>query len=160
MKNKGKKKIGRVMKKIWKESRVNILIIILLLGVSVAFLHVLQKSLLNNAQQVGQALSENYSIEEEGNINAYEMLIRMGADSIDRLIKAGAGETELTLWIQGFLESIGDIMGDDVIDPYAVVDGTIIAANPWTGDAEFNISQAGWYQEAMAADGKQLLLPV
>lgn len=154
MKNKGNKKIGRVMKKIWKESRVNILIIILLLGVSVAFLHVLQKSLLNNAQQVGQALSENYSIEEEGNINAYEMLIRMGADSIDRLIKAGAGETELTLWIQGFLESIGDIMGDDVIDPYAIVDGTIIAANPWTGDAEFNISQAGWYQEAMAADGE------
>lgn len=146
--------LGRIVKKIWKNSRVNILIIFIFFAVSVLCLHILQNRLLDNAQQTGQALSQSYSVEEERNINTYKMLISFGADYMTRELEKGADDEKLTQWISEFFISIKAIVGSDIIDPYAVVDGKIIAANPWMGDATYDVKGSEWYNAAIAADGK------
>lgn len=95
--------LGRIVKKIWKNSRVNILIIFIFFAVSVLCLHILQNRLLDNAQQTGQALSQSYSVEEERNINTYKMLISFGADYMTRELEKGADDEKLTQWISEFL---------------------------------------------------------
>ena len=155
---KTKRKIGRelarISKNIWKNSRINIFIILLFLVVSILCLHILQVRLLDNAQQMGQALAESYSVEEERSISGYQMLITFGADALAKELESGASEEELFEWFQDYFESITRMAGSDVIDPYAVVDGKIIAANPWEGDATYDVYKTEWYQQAIAAQGE------
>ena len=45
------------------------------------------------------------------------------------------------------------MLGGDVVDPYVVLEGEILAATPWEGDADYNFREALWYQQAIEADG-------
>ena len=47
-----------------------------------------------------------------------------------------------------------DIVGEDEIDPYAVIDGKIVAADPWEGDGDYDVENTSWYTEAVEADGE------
>lgn len=45
-------------------------------------------------------------------------------------------------------------MGPDVVDFYAVIDGQIVAANPWEGDAAYRYEDTAWYRQAVEAGGE------
>ena len=152
-KRRNKKRRRHTLKKIWRLSGINICIILIFLGISIVCLHILQESLLNNTRQMGQALSQSYSLEEERSINGYRILIAYGANSMERELKSGAGNEELSQWLGEFFANIINLTGEGVIDPYAVVDGKIVAATPRDGNADFDPWQADWYKDALAADG-------
>ena len=38
-------------------------------------------------------------------------------------------------------------------DFYAVIDSTIVASNPWEGDATYQYEDTQWYQQAVQANG-------
>ena len=60
---------------------------------------------------------------------------------------------EIHDWLSGYFEKMTNIVGENVIDPYAVIGGQIVAANPWEGDENYDYTATDWYQQAIAADG-------
>ena len=50
-------------------------------------------------------------------------------------------------------------LGKGVVGPYLVVNGEIVAANPWEGDDEYNAASTSWYQMAMGSGRRMLYLP-
>lgn len=114
-------------------------------------LFVMRGVLLENAQKMGNEVAHSYSVESERNMITYESMMRLSTRYIEQQLDDGR---EPGRWIQDFLEGIGDVLGAGVIDPYAVIGGEIVAANPWTGDADYELERAPWYQTAIEADGE------
>ena len=44
--------------------------------------------------------------------------------------------------------------------PYIVLDGEIIALNPWEADESYDFQETQWYQEASAAEGEVIFTNV
>lgn len=109
-------------------------------------------TLLRNAYDTGSALSRSYAAEESDNLAVFETLLSFGAASLDRLAAVG-DEVELAEWMDLYFARLDTVLGSDMVDPYAVIDGKIIAANPWEGDTDYNIEETSWYQRAIAAHG-------
>ena len=141
-------------KQILRRMRFNIIALLVFLTIAVLGLHLLQARLLQNAQALGVTLARSCSIEEENNVTVYETLMRLGTQYIDRLLERDPEFQDIQEALERFYDNISETVGDSVIDPYAVVDGIIIAANPWEGDETFDVSQAEWYRKAIEADGE------
>ena len=105
-------------------------------------------TLLRNAYDTGSALSRSYAAEESDNLAVFETLLSFGAASLDRLAAVG-DEVELAEWMDLYFARLDTVLGSDMVDPYAVIDGKIIAANPWEGDTDYNIEETSWYQRAI-----------
>ena len=129
------------------------LVLALFLVITLVSLHILQNELLKNAQQTGTTLAHSYAVDEERNTATYEALLRLGAAHLDRLVEEGAGEEQIHHWLSGFLTDMTAVSQKQIADPYAVVNGNIIAANQWEGDESFDYAGTEWYQKAMEADG-------
>ncbi len=141
-------------KQILRRIRFNIIALLIFFVIAVLGLHLLQNRLLQNAQALGVTLARSCSIEEGNNVTVYETLMRIGTQYIDKQLESDPDTEDIQRFLQTFYNNLSETVGSNVIDPYAVVDGKIIAANPWEGDETFDVSQAGWYQQAMEADGE------
>ena len=141
-------------KQILRRIRFNIIALLIFFVIAVLGLHLLQNRLLQNAQALGVTLARSCSIEEGNNVTVYETLMRIGTQYIDKQLESNPDTEDIQRFLQTFYNNLSETVGSNVIDPYAVVDGKIIAANPWEGDETFDVSQAGWYQQAMEADGE------
>lgn len=130
--------------------RFRMIVLIVFCLMSVISLVIIQRVLLNNAQKMGNALSRSYSVEEERNTIACEALLRLCENYIDHQL---AESRDPDKWIRSFLKSAQDSMGNHIIDPYVVMDGHIIAANPWEGDRDYDVESALWYKKAIRAQG-------
>ena len=93
-----------------------------------------REKLLKNANEMGMNLAESYAAEEENRISVYSMLLSVGASSLRESMTKGASEEEIQRWMEGYSEQVEETLGAFIIDPYAVVDGKIVAAVPWEGD--------------------------
>ena len=140
-------------KSIWKQMRFNLLVVTAFAVSAVLGLTLLQDTLLENSQNVGQSLAQSYSVEEERNITVFEMLMEFGTEYLDQQLQENASHESVQHWMSGFFDTVRNMFGTAVIDPYAVVDGEIIAANYWEGDETYDVNQTEWYQKAIAADG-------
>lgn len=128
-----------------------ILSLIVFAAIAAVSLVVIRGILLDNAQRMGNEMAHSYSAEGERNLTAYETLMQVTTEYIDSQLES-SGDPEGR--IQMYLQMVSHTLGDNVIDPYVVIDGKIIAANPWEGDEEYDIYQTEWYQKALEADGK------
>lgn len=66
----------------------------------------------------------------------------------------GATAEELQQWLASYFRHLEETLHSDLIDPYAVVDGSIIGATFWTEDASYDYIDTEWYQKALDADGE------
>ena len=151
--NGGKSVHSNGPKSIWKQMRFNLLVVTAFAVSAVLGLTLLQDTLLENSQNVGQSLAQSYSVEEERNITVFEMLMEFGTEYLDQQLQENASHESVQHWMSGFFDTVRNMFGTAVIDPYAVVDGEIIAANYWEGDETYDVNQTEWYQKAIAADG-------
>ena len=71
----------------------------------------------------------------------------------------GLSQEELSEWIQMYFQRLQAVLGESV-DPYAVINGKIIAANPWEDDDTYNIYGTQWYQRAIVAEGEVIFTDV
>lgn len=117
--------------------------------ISVVSLTVIGYVLVENAKQTGSEVAYAYSMKEEHNIESYMSLLEIGAGYVEEYTKTGAQEEEISRWINDYFDRINEVAGENVIDPYAVVNGTIIAANPWENDESYEAEKTKWYQRAM-----------
>ena len=109
--------------------------------------------LLQNTQTMGMSLAQSYGVEEEIHLHSFERIVELGAQYVDELAAGGESTEDIQRWLSGYFSKLTDILGEKLIDPYAVVDGTIIAANPREGDADYDYESAQWYSLARETPG-------
>ena len=105
-----------------------VVILIAVAAMAVCSLVVVRGVLLANAQRMGNEIAHSYSVENTRNLIGYETMLRLCTGYIDQQLKSSS---DPETWIQIFMQSLVDIVGEDEIDPYAVIDGKIVAADPW-----------------------------
>ncbi len=125
-------------------------LVLLALGGLLGGRMILQK----NANYIGQNLVESYALDEERNIGKYENIVKLGMSYINDLTDEKASGQETNEWVSDYFQKMTDIMDDEVIDSYAIVNGRVIASKEWDGMESYDYLSKVWYQEAMEADGK------
>ena len=110
--------------------------------------------LLENTQEMGMALAHSYGVEVEQNISMMGKYAQLASSYVDELLTDGEADQEIQEWLSGYFAKLTQMMGAGLVDPYAVINGRIVAANPWEGDATYSYEDALWYQQALAAQGE------
>lgn len=138
----------------------NLLILITFAILSLLSVGLIRTKLLQNMQEMGEILTRNYSADQQNNITIYQTMLELGVAYIDEQVLSGSSEEEIQQWLQRFFENITEARSEKTIDPYAIIDGRIIAAQPWEGDATYAYTQTAWYQKALEADGAVIFTDV
>ena len=120
----------------------------------------IRTALLRNAREAGTALSASCAAEEEGRLSVYETLLNFGVASLDSRLAAGESREEIRDFVGMYFRRVDSVLGSGVVDPYVVLDGEILAANPWEGDAEYDYASAPWYVQARSAEGHVIFTDV
>ena len=120
----------------------------------------IRTALLRNARETGTALSASCAAEEEGRLSVYETLLNFGVASLDIRLAAGESRQEIADFVGMYFRRVDSVLGSGVVDPYVVLDGEILAANPWEWDAEYDYAAAPWYTQARSAEGRVIFTDV
>ena len=132
----------------------NIFFLLLFAALTVYGLYVMREKLLQNAQQLGTSLTQNYAAEEQNHIATYSAMMELGTQYLDQLSEDGASDQQIQQWIKSYFSKMPEVLEDDSVDLYAIIEGRIVAANPWVGGVPFDYSQTDWFRAAIAAYGE------
>lgn len=138
-------------KKILIAMRADIVIFVVLIVIGSVSFSFVKTALLKNSQELGSSLAASCASEESNSLTVYETLLSFGADTISSNIDVWEyGDMEN--WLRAYSNRIQMALGQGTVDMYAVIDGKIIAVNPWEGDETYDYSSSGWYQMAISSD--------
>ena len=155
--------VWTILKKHGKLS-VNTALSILLLAVFVLLLYfgvsMVQTKLLQNTQNMGMSLARSYAAEEEMKITTFRNFMALGTQYVEEIFRSGGDASEIQTWLHGYFGKLTALLGESVVDPYAVVNGETIAANPWSEDSDYDYAENDWYQAALEADGELIFTDV
>ena len=140
----------RQLKPWFRRIRLNLLVIAAFLVMAVLSLHLLQKSILENSWKTGVALSRSYTVREEENIAAYELLMDLEGQYLDAMVREGAGEEAICAWLAELSGHMETVESFDALEAYAVVNGRFLAPE---GERDVPFQSRSWYQNALAAEG-------
>ena len=130
---------------------IMVLAVVAVLLLSVVML--VRVKLLRNTQDMGMALVQAYALEEEMNLTALKKTALLASQFVDEISSGGGDSADIQAWLAGYLSKLTEIIGEGVVDPYAVIDGKIVAAVPWEGDTDYPFEDTQWYQRAIQANG-------
>ena len=147
------KAAGRRRRRIFQHVRTNLLVLLAFLVIGVVCYHVLRVDLLKNAKELGASLAKSYAAEERNNLTIYETLITFGTEAIDWRLQENEDPEDIQSWISMYFQRLQNVLGEKAVDPYAVLNGEILAANPWEGMEYYDLEGAVWYQGALMAGG-------
>lgn len=148
------KKSNISLKKAVSKIRVNIMVSVIFIAVSVTGLLVLRAALLKNAEYTGTALAQTYAWEEQSHITVYENLITLGSLYLEERLQSDFTQEQMQNWINIYFNSVKEFLDSDIADPYMVVGQKIYGANQWEGDEGYDFSSSEWYIKAVEADGE------
>ena len=150
-----------IWRHVLREMRINIIAFTVLLALSAAGLVIVGRALLRNARDTGTALARSYAAEESGSLAVYQTLLSFGAASIDRRLISGESPEATLDWTNLYFERLDMVLGKGTVDPYVVLDGKVwAAANPWEGDASYDVTATEWYRRAMENPGEVIFTNV
>lgn len=138
---------------------LNILFLLFFAALTIFSLYTMREKLLQNAQQFGTSLTQNYAAEEQNNIDTYSTIMKLGTQYLDQMTESNASEQQIQAWIESFFRKMPQVLQDNSVDLYAIVEGHIVAANPWDGDDSYDFRQTAWYRKAMEANGEVIFTP-
>ena len=133
---------------------LNILFLLFFAALTIFSLYTMREKLLQNAQQFGTSLTQNYAAEEQNNIDTYSTIMKLGTQYLDQMTENNASDLQIQTWIENFFRKMPQVQQDNSVDLYAIVEDHIVAANPWDGDDSYDFRQTDWYRMAMEADGE------
>lgn len=113
-----------------------------------------REKLLLNADRMGTSLATTYAAEEENRFSIYRYFLGLEASYLHDMIERGVSEDEIATWLEGFSNNVTVVLGADTIDPYAVIDGGIVAINPWEDADTYDYTATAWYQNAIDSPGR------
>ena len=129
---------------------MNVVLLVAVAVVLVFSVFLVRNKMLQNTQALGMALARSYAAEAELHLATLQQFALLAGEYLDE-----TGEpAEAQAWLKGYFHKLTGIIGENSVDPYAVIDGRIIAANPWQGDEGFDFQQADWYRRALEAGGE------
>ena len=132
-------------------SALTLLIVALIISISV---FLVRNKLLKNAQEMGMALVQSYAMEEEKTLAMFEDFLDMGSQYVNELNENENNEQTIQLWMKDYFSKMTYILGEKIVDPYAVIDGKIIAQNTWEGDRSYHYQETNWYRQAIDHPGQ------
>lgn len=133
---------------------LNIVFLLFFAVLTIFSLYMMREKLLQNAQQFGTSLTQNYAAEEQNHIGTYSAMMKLGTQYLDQMTEDHASEQQIQTWIENFFSKMPQVLEDNSVDLYAIVGGRIVAANPWDGDDSYDFRQTDWYRMAMDANGE------
>lgn len=136
---------------------VNIMMFAVVFGVLCFCLVFVQTKLLQNAEQFGDSLAKSYAIEEELRLDMFEKFLNLASEYVDTMELQGNSTEEIQVWLAEYFQNITDVVGGHLMDPYAVINGEIVAAVPWEGDDTYDYHSKDWYTKAVEANGKLIV---
>lgn len=148
------------LRRILRGMRLNFITLGLLIVLTVLGLSLIRTSLLKNAQETGTALTQIYAAEGESNLTIYETLLSFGTSSISDRLASKTSREDLVSWLNLYFQRVEAVLGKGIVDPYLVLDGKILAANPWDGNDSYDVSSTEWYQKAREAGGEVIFTNV
>ena len=134
-----------------------LIVFVLLLSLSISLV---RTKLLQNTQDLGMSLAQSYGAEEEMHIASFRNFLNLGAQYVEELSQEEENSQAIQNWLSSYFSKLTVLLGGHVVDPYAVINGQIIAANPWSGDEEHDYQSSGWYQQALNAQGEIIFTDV
>ena len=120
---------------------------------AVAGILLLRSTLLRNAREAATAFARSCAAEEQGNLNVYETLLTFGTSALEKRLEDGEDREQILDFLDMYFQRVDNVLGDGVVDPYVVLDGEILAANPWEGDGNYDYTASPWYGPALEAGG-------
>ena len=102
-----------------------------LLALAVGGIVLIRSTLLRNAYETGTALSRSYASEARSELASFETLLAFGTSSIDNRLAGGEDRAALEGLLERYFQNLDRVLGNGVVDPYLVLEGEILAANPW-----------------------------
>ena len=139
---------------------LSILLMIVFVVLLLMSIVLVRTKLLQNTQDLGMSLAESIAAEEESRLVTFRTFLELGAQYLDQISENGGTSDALQQWLSSYFDKLTHIVGNNVIDPYAVISGEIVAANPWTGDSAYDYQQTDWYQQALQAQGELIFTNV
>lgn len=146
-----------------RKMRNNILVLSAFILVVVFCTIILRRNLWSNTNQMGLSLVENCTASEQSGINACEVVLEIGTNYIEQREQEDISIEELREGLYPFMDGLIDTYGEENIQIYGkTFHATEIVSNdPELRElAKYNFLEAGYYQEAVAADGEIYISPV
>ena len=135
---------------------LNAALLLIVSFVLIFSIFLVRTKLLENAQNLGMALTYSYAKEEEMNLSDLEGNLMIISQYLDEMTERGSSFQEVQQWMEGYYNKFTGAVGRNLADIYAVVDGKIVAANPWEGDEDYIYEETAWYRQALEAEGKMV----
>lgn len=135
-------------------TRKSLFLLALFAVISAASFHIIQNNLLDHARVMGDGFALSYSVEEEKNITAYQVLMNMESNYLDQFLESHPSEEELKDWLSIFYQNTGAAFGKNSILPYVVRNGSVIPAVETAQGETYDPTAHEWYRQAEAADGE------
>lgn len=132
---------------------LNMILLVVVAALLVFIVVLVRNKLLQNAQSLGNALVHSYAVEEKMSIDSLEREVELVSQYVDELSGDGGGFDAIQSWLSGHFSKLIQTLGPGMVDFYAVVDGQIVAANPWEGDETYQYQDTDWYRQAVEAGG-------
>ncbi len=146
-----------------KKMRNNILVLSAFILVVVFCTIILRQTLWDNTNQMGLALVENCTSSEESGIRTCEAILQISVSYIEEREKEDISVDELRQGLYPFMDGLTDMYGKENIQIYGkAFDGKEIVSNdPELEELfKYNFLEAGYYREALAANGAVYITPV
>lgn len=131
-----------------------ILYVAVFLVVEMVFGYFILKSrnlFVENTIKDGGYLAQAQAEKIQTQMDKYAFSVTLAGRYLDEMVDMRASDAEMRQWMKSYCDKIADQFGDNVLDLYAVVDGAILAANPWEGDGAYDFASKSWYSDAVAA---------
>lgn len=132
---------------------LNILLLAVVAGLLVLSIVLVRIKLLQNTHQLGMALAQSYAVEETLTRNTLQDTALIAGQYIDEISSGGGTPEQIQHWMQSYFNKLTAIVGTALADPYVVIDGQLIGATPWEGDADYDYGATQWYQLALQEHG-------
>ena len=143
-----------------RDMRLHLVLGALVLVLASAGLALVREAMLRNTYETGTTLSRIYAAEEAGDLTVYETLLTVATTSIDSRTARGESGEEIAAWLEAYFQRLDSVLGSGAVDPYAVLEGQVVADDPWEGGADDPVEDTEWYQKAIAADGQAVFTDV
>lgn len=110
--------------------------------------------ILQNVQSLGTSLTKSFAYEQEAQVDMFSNFLSIGSEYANDIIRNDGTAEDVQKWMLDYYKKITNLFGEKVIDPYAVIDGEIVAAYPWDGDSTYDYEQTEWYRQALKHKGE------
>ena len=81
---------------------LNVVFLLFFAILTIFSLYMMREKLLQNAQQFGTSLTQNYAAEEQNHIDTYSAMMKLGTQYLDQMTENNASEQQIQTWIENF----------------------------------------------------------